>query len=89
MYVGAWARREDFSGIESWNFSNVRDMSLMFHNCHFFNADISGWNASLARAFIKCLEIAIYLISLWANGIQAKCVMRAICLVCVRLLKGV
>jgi hypothetical protein len=32
---GAWARREDFSGIESWNVSNIRDMSLMFHNCHF------------------------------------------------------
>lgn len=32
---GAWAGREDFSGIESQNVSNVRDMSLMFHNCHF------------------------------------------------------
>ena len=29
---GAWAGRKDFSGIESWNVSNVRDMSLMFHN---------------------------------------------------------
>ena len=50
---GAWARRKDFSGIESWNVSNVRDMSLMFHNCHFFNADISVWNVSSCESFYK------------------------------------
>ena len=50
---GAWAGRKDFSGIESWNVSNVRDMSLMFHNCHFFNADISGWNVSSCESFYK------------------------------------
>ena len=49
----AWAGRKDFSGIESWNVSNVRDMSLMFHNCHFFNADISNWNVSSCESFYK------------------------------------
>ncbi|WP_031263761.1 BspA family leucine-rich repeat surface protein, partial [Campylobacter coli] len=35
--------REDFSGIETWNTSNVEDMSYMFYGCHAFNQDISGW----------------------------------------------
>ena len=35
----------DFSGIESWNVSNVTDMSYMFSNSS-FNLDISSWDVS-------------------------------------------
>ena len=35
----------DFSGIESWNVSNVTDMSYMFSNSS-FNMDISSWDVS-------------------------------------------
>ena len=35
----------DFSGIESWDVSNVEDMSWMFENSS-FNQDISSWNVS-------------------------------------------
>ncbi|OEZ16272.1 BspA family leucine-rich repeat surface protein [Campylobacter jejuni] len=38
--------RKDFSGIETWNTSNVEDMSHMFTGCHAFNQDISGWDVS-------------------------------------------
>ena len=45
--------RSDFNEIESWNVSNVLDVSLMFHNCHFFNTDISDWNVSSFESFYK------------------------------------
>ena len=38
------SNRKDFSGIESWNVSNVVNMYGMFSSCRWFNADISGWN---------------------------------------------
>lgn len=38
--------REDFSGIETWNVSNVTNMECMFWNAKDFNADISKWNVS-------------------------------------------
>lgn len=38
--------RKDFSGIESWNVSNVTNMGYMFSRAKFFNADISKWNVS-------------------------------------------
>ncbi|WP_415579713.1 BspA family leucine-rich repeat surface protein [Helicobacter labetoulli] len=34
--------RRDFSGIESWNVSNVTHMNSMFKGAKFFNADISN-----------------------------------------------
>ena len=37
---------KDFSGIESWDVSNVTGMSMMFYGAKFFNADISKWNVS-------------------------------------------
>ncbi|MGI7553953.1 BspA family leucine-rich repeat surface protein [Campylobacter coli] len=36
--------RIDFSGIETWDVSNVRDMSWMFLNCPNFNQNISEWD---------------------------------------------
>ena len=38
--------RKDFSGIESWNVSNVVDMSYMFSHAKFFNHNINDWNVS-------------------------------------------
>ena len=41
-----YSRRKDFSGIESWDVSNVKNMSYMFGRAYNFNGDISGWNVS-------------------------------------------
>ena len=38
--------RKDFSGIETWDVSNVLDMREMFKNVETFNQDISSWNVS-------------------------------------------
>lgn len=39
-------KREDFSGIQTWDVSRVRDMSFMFCGCGNFNEDLSDWNVS-------------------------------------------
>ena len=44
-YLFAWTKRKDFSGISSWDVSNVENMSSMFENCPHFNEDISSWLA--------------------------------------------
>ncbi|HEF4233140.1 TPA: DUF285 domain-containing protein [Campylobacter jejuni] len=38
--------REDFSGIEKWDVSSVRDMSYMFSYCKNFNQPLNGWDVS-------------------------------------------
>ena len=38
--------REDFSGIETWDISNVTNMSGMFKNAVNFNHNINDWNVS-------------------------------------------
>lgn len=38
--------RDDFSGIEKWNVSNVTDMSCMFCNASRFNYNINAWDTS-------------------------------------------
>ena len=35
--------REDFSGIENWDVSNVTDMSNMFWDCRNFNQPLDKW----------------------------------------------
>ncbi|WP_428985209.1 BspA family leucine-rich repeat surface protein [Succinatimonas hippei] len=41
-----FSSRSDFSGIEKWDVSNVRDMNKMFFKVVKFNADLSQWNVS-------------------------------------------
>ena len=38
--------RRDFSGIESWDVSNVTDMSFMFCLCVDFNYPLDSWDVS-------------------------------------------
>ena len=49
--------RKDFSGISSWDVSNVENMSSMFENCPHFNEDISSWDVSsvrdMSRMFVR------------------------------------
>ncbi|CRF33777.1 hypothetical protein BRSU_1663 [Brachyspira suanatina] len=48
-YLFSLIKREDFSGIDKWNVSNVIDFSYMFRECVNFNEDISKWNLSNAE----------------------------------------
>ena len=45
-YVFANSTRQDFSGLETWCISNVKDMQGMFYNATHFNYDINSWNVS-------------------------------------------
>lgn len=47
------SNRSDFSGIESWDTSNVKTFVSAFENAKHFNADISKWNVSSATNFAK------------------------------------
>lgn len=47
------SNRTDFSGIESWDTSNVKTFVSAFENAKHFNADISKWNVSSATNFAK------------------------------------
>ncbi|WP_096021116.1 BspA family leucine-rich repeat surface protein [Campylobacter lanienae] len=38
--------RKDFSGIESWDVSNVTNMNSMFNGCKNFNQPLNNWNVS-------------------------------------------
>ncbi|MFY4691393.1 BspA family leucine-rich repeat surface protein [Campylobacter jejuni] len=53
-----YSKREDFSGIETWDTSNVENMFSMFEGCKTFNQDISGWDVSnvenMAYMFSDC-----------------------------------
>ena len=42
----SFSKREDFSGIETWDVSHVKNMSWMFYGAKFFNHDISKWDVS-------------------------------------------
>lgn len=41
-----YSKRKDFSGIEYWDVSHVKNMSWMFDSAYYFKADISRWNVS-------------------------------------------
>ncbi|EOG8842656.1 BspA family leucine-rich repeat surface protein [Campylobacter jejuni] len=44
-----YSKREDFSGIEKWDVSNVKDMDSMFWGCESFNQDLSSWDVSSVK----------------------------------------
>ena len=52
------AKRKNFSGIESWDTSNVITMEDMFARCTSFNIPIGCWNVSKVKdmsfMFYKC-----------------------------------
>ncbi|WP_258222210.1 BspA family leucine-rich repeat surface protein [Brachyspira hampsonii] len=52
------SKREDFSGIETWDVSNVVNMSSMFKGCEEFNQPLNRWNTNkvkdMSRMFESC-----------------------------------
>ncbi|EKV57358.1 lipoprotein [Brachyspira hampsonii 30446] len=52
------SEREDFSGIETWDVSNVENMSSMFKGCKEFNQPLNSWNTNkvkdMSRMFESC-----------------------------------
>ncbi|WP_157152688.1 BspA family leucine-rich repeat surface protein [Brachyspira murdochii] len=52
--------REDFSGIETWDVSNVENMSSMFKGCKEFNQPLNNWNTNkvkdMSRMFEGCFK---------------------------------
>ncbi|WP_300377863.1 BspA family leucine-rich repeat surface protein [Brachyspira sp.] len=52
------SRRKDFSGIETWDVSNVKNMSSMFKECSEFNQPLNNWNTSnvknMSSMFKEC-----------------------------------
>lgn len=54
------SERKDFTGIEDWNVSNVKDMSHMFEYAVRFNQDIGSWNTEnvkdMNRMFLKTVN---------------------------------
>ncbi len=54
------SKRKDFSGIESWDTSNVTSMNYMFKGAIYFNHDISKWNTknvvSMNEMFYNCSD---------------------------------
>lgn len=63
------SKRKDFSGIECWDTSNIKNMVGMFRNAIYFNADISGWDTSKVWNMDYCLALPSDSISLSASGI--------------------
>ncbi|EDP2897608.1 DUF285 domain-containing protein [Campylobacter jejuni] len=45
-YLFENSTRTDFSGIEKWDVSSVRDMAYMFYGCTSFNQPLGDWNVS-------------------------------------------
>ncbi|EOG8842796.1 BspA family leucine-rich repeat surface protein [Campylobacter jejuni] len=45
-YLFEISTRTDFSGIEKWDVSSVRDMAYMFYGCTSFNQPLGDWNVS-------------------------------------------
>ena len=55
-YMFVKVSRKDFSGIESWDVSNVVNMSTMFFGQKDFYADLSSWDVSK----VECVESMFY-----------------------------
>lgn len=52
--------RKDFSGVENWDVSNVKDTHMMFAGCDTFNEPIGNWNVSkvtdMDHMFSECTK---------------------------------
>lgn len=51
--------RKDYSGIENWDVSRVRDMNSMFWDAKEFNADLSKWDVSNVEDMGSMFEDAL------------------------------
>ena len=51
--------RTDFSGIESWDTSNVTDMALMFYRAKHFDKNINAWNVSKVENMSSMFSYAL------------------------------
>ncbi|WP_121727499.1 BspA family leucine-rich repeat surface protein, partial [Helicobacter labetoulli] len=49
LFLYSGYKNRDFKGIETWDVSNVTDMSFMFDCAEHFNADISKWDVSKVK----------------------------------------
>ena len=60
------SKRVNFEGLETWNTSNVVNMSSMFELAENFNYNINSWDVSKVENMSKmfCFIIALGLISL-------------------------
>ena len=52
----AWTKRKDFSGISSWDVSNVKNMSSMFCLCKDFNEPIGCWDVRKVEKMDRMFE---------------------------------
>ena len=52
----AWTKRKDFSGISSWNVSNVEDMSSMLCLCNDCNEPIGCWDIRKVEKMDRMFE---------------------------------
>lgn len=50
------SKRTDYSGIESWNVSNVKNMALMFNGATYFDVDLSNWEVFLVTDMYAIFE---------------------------------
>lgn len=60
LFLYSGYKNRDFKGIETWNVSNVTDMSFMFDCAEHFNADISKWDVSNVRNMRNMFSGAAY-----------------------------
>ncbi|MGX3097831.1 BspA family leucine-rich repeat surface protein [Helicobacter sp. 23-1046] len=51
LFENSTRTKEEFSGIEDWNTSNVTSFAYAFSRAEHFDSDISGWDVSKGKGF--------------------------------------
>ena len=76
------SKRVNFEGLETWNTSNVVNMSSMFELAENFNYNINSWDVSKVENMLcqRCFGNVKNLISLLINGIFLMLIMFSLCL---------